>query len=667
MATKIQTLIVLILLSFILSDLTSVLSQVEEDIKKLGEVLLNNIKNKCIPSGKCSHLSCSKSVNPNLECNVNFKISQCNTAENLNLNKTCTNYGHLLSLDSLTVVLANGEYSTPVKVTQAVEEIVNFGSILNDNFIDLYNRNSKNYKWMYFGSYNGAHMSYPGKEKCSLYDNRYRQWFTGAVTAIKNIFIVIDISGDMGNDPSILKRLQFMIKIILDSLILKDKVAIITFNNNAYSLYSTFIQAKAENKKILLDTINNLNSADLKGQSNLENAFLKINEVLDNSKKQRNIWDSCKTNILLFSYGTPTDGLKGQALLSKIDALEHLQNTQIFTYSFNPNKDNYIGEISKLNFKKGTYQNIQASANIDNDLYKYLNSFFILNRNCPDKINPVWNEVYKDQSKLGFIATCSYPIIDKSNNNKLYGVIGIDLLVDDLLKEPNTDLKKINDVIESKINICSPETTKDCGIKILASAELDNSLLELTPCSKYPLDNQKSVFCNQLDDNVLRNVEVCCGPCYNVQITIGVTIGVIIFALIVIFVLLYLCVWKAQIDKEQRRLDILATRLNNNVKSGIITTNEAIDGIAPTITTNPNSDQNPTITTNSHNNNHMLDQNPIPDDPEIVYNADVVIQGLNSNESHGYQTPPFQPNPNNSEEIKIDENLDLSKYVNDEI
>ena len=166
----INILIILILINFVIADLDSVLSQVEADVKALGEILTNNIKNKCVPTNSCSYIACSSSSEKQkLDCNNNFKLKECNSTKPNE--SPCNDFGHLLSNERACVILANNIDSTPVKVTESVEEIVNFGSILNAKFIELYNINPKTYKWMYFGSYNGAHMSYPGKDKCSPFDN----------------------------------------------------------------------------------------------------------------------------------------------------------------------------------------------------------------------------------------------------------------------------------------------------------------------------------------------------------------------------------------------------------------------------------------------------------------------------------------------------------------
>ena len=504
-------LIIICLINGLNGGLNDILDDVELDVKKLLQVLYNDLPNRCNinKNNKCSYISCSKNK-PNLLCNNDFKIDACQI-------ENCDPVGHLLNTEQFMVRLANQRNNNDIVVTQEVKEMVNGSYGLHAKFKEIFFKSPKIYnpKWMYFGTYNGVHMSYPGKEVCSPYDNRFRPWYLGAITGVKNLIFVIDISGPMLSDISQKDNLMAMIDIILHSVLYSDRIGIITFNSIAKSHFRTLVFATVEN----VNTIRNiLNRIIFTGQTNLESAFQTINDLLKNTAKQ-GLLLACKINIMLFTYGSPTDGIVDKVqLIDRINKLDCLNNVRLFAYSFS--NDDYTKEIACL--KNGAYEYVK----IRDNLYTKLNSYFTLISIGSNLTDPVWVEVYTDSSGLGLMTTCAIPVYEKTINNtanevpfyRIYGVVAIDILVEDLIKYGCVD--DINKELRKRtIKSCSSSSFEptECQLNSLRTNKCsisDNTCNELKylipPCASDNIP-YNDIFCNEKDYTLTQNdIDNCC-------------------------------------------------------------------------------------------------------------------------------------------------------------
>jgi len=492
-------------------SLKDILDNVESDVNQLAQILYNDLPNRCNRkmNMNCSYLSCSNIRSDLLQCNNDFKINDCKIPD-------CDPVGHLLNAEQFTVRLANEKEGEKVIVNQAVKEIVNGSYELHAKFKEIFYKTPNIYKpkWMYFGSYNGIQMSYPGKEICSPFDNRYRPWYIGAITGVKNLIFVIDVSGQIIVDMSVKDVLVSMINIILKSLLYSDRVGFITYNNSAKSYYPTLITATEDNIKNIKNIIDKL---EFTGQSNLEDAFQKLNDLIKNTS-DAGFLIPCKTNVMLFSYGTPTVGIVDKTQLTNlIKNLVYLKNIRIYAYTFSVN--NISNELACS--KNGAYEYVDVKDNP----YTKLNSYFTLISLNSNVTNPLWVDVYSDSNGLGLMTTCAIPVYDTSvynaiNHpyNRIYGVVAIDILVADLLKFENLD--EINKELRKRsLKACSNENLEpsECQLNSIRTNKCDiadnscKGIDYLIPICDSDNLILSEIFCNK--ENYLltqKDIDNCC-------------------------------------------------------------------------------------------------------------------------------------------------------------
>lgn len=119
--------------------------------------------------------------------------------------------------------------------------------------------------WIYFGSFNGVFRSYPGHlwDCARRYDNRIRPWYRGASSGIKDVVVVMDVSGSMSGN----QRLQLVKKALngdaeqkglLDMLTHNDYVSVVTFSESAETLGSGLQRATIDNVAKLKQAVNGI-------------------------------------------------------------------------------------------------------------------------------------------------------------------------------------------------------------------------------------------------------------------------------------------------------------------------------------------------------------------------------------------------------------------------
>ncbi len=360
--------------------LTALINNVENEVKSIRNDLQTSLTYRCTKQEKiCSYISCSKKF-PLTICNSDFILKKCNKEE-------CK--GHNLVMDQFMVKLAD-KYSKVSQYEKGVRELVNGSVTINKKFIEVNKKNSNLYKWMYFGGYNGAHMSYPGKVKCVEYDNRYRPWYVGATTGTKNFILLIDTSELMKKYSPSLNEAS---AILLDTLIYSDWVGVITFNKKATFFKPTLIRATKSN---LTEIKKYLEKIDFEERSNFSEAFSKTNNLIKSTVEDE-FGTSCKkTFIMFFTDGNPSEGeTDPDKLLNFINNQEHLKTSIVFTYNFSNKKYNELSKIISC-LKKGINENISPSGVIIDKLDSYFTRLS-LGSNLDE---PVWVEPYTDSSGL---------------------------------------------------------------------------------------------------------------------------------------------------------------------------------------------------------------------------------------------------------------------------
>lgn len=133
---------------------------------------------------------------------------------------------------------------------------------------------------LYFGSHNGPMRMWPARhyEECGSYDPRLRPWYVAAASGPKNILIVMDVSGSMGNQQKLEYAKTAAIRIV-ETLTVSDRIAIIPFSDSAQDILADsgrFYKATADNKEFLISRIKELTAG---GQTNFDAAFQKAFQV----------------------------------------------------------------------------------------------------------------------------------------------------------------------------------------------------------------------------------------------------------------------------------------------------------------------------------------------------------------------------------------------------
>ena len=508
------------------------MKKIEDDIILLAKQQKEHLNNICKYNLKDSgsYLSCSENT-PELSCNPNYIIKNCEMTPN------CTANGHILNTKQFSVVLAN-EFNNKISIDQGVKEIVSASTPLKEEFENL-SKKKKFYKWMYFSTYNGVHMTYPYKQRCKSYDNRYRPFFNGGITGVKNMILLIDISGDMlrfkGNQVN-------MATIILRSLIVTDRVGVILYNNTAYASSSILEEASVEKVDQLIKYIEN---SLYSGKSNIEEAFKKAKEVITNTDDIGYLL-KCKTYFMLNSYGSPTIGKQGQDLLSNIGEISNLKNAKIYAYSYNGENDHYTRQIACM--RSGTYENVRNNDNY----YKKLDSYITSIKIGSNITTPVWIGPYSDSSGLGNVVTVVLPIYDETSYpyRKIWGLIGIDTIFEDLLAL--TDLKDdyFKNVLKTKaIETCSSTNfdMSECELNSLRTYKCPNVTNDCNPINlaiptcAFDVLNETDVFKNKNDNNLEhKNLILCCN-CKETILGAAIPIGIATFSGLILLITLCSC------------------------------------------------------------------------------------------------------------------------------
>merc|ERR1719330_892090 len=110
--------------------------------------------------------------------------------------------------------------------------------------------------YMYFGEADtGGYAQYPREDFCNPmvegpggrpWDPRFRPWYAGGATGPKDVIIVIDVSGSMG-DLGRHAKAKMAANLILDTLSWKDFVGVILFNHGSKAYSNTMVSATEAN------------------------------------------------------------------------------------------------------------------------------------------------------------------------------------------------------------------------------------------------------------------------------------------------------------------------------------------------------------------------------------------------------------------------------------
>jgi hypothetical protein len=212
---------------------------------------------------------------------------------------------------------------------------------------------------VYFGSKMGSFRIIPAaySEWCynEPYDPRYRSWYIAAASGKKDVILLIGESMESMD----LVSARHVVKTILKSLTLKDRVAIVAFSDKAWLLgdETRLVRATSENKDKLERAIDNL-AAD-GNSTNFYDAFQTAFNAWDNTTSDEDnlVEDNYEGNNLAVLFLTDGQNSYKDITSATIDEenekvmafinqkMEQIENgpgviaTTIFTFSFGDNAD----------------------------------------------------------------------------------------------------------------------------------------------------------------------------------------------------------------------------------------------------------------------------------------------------------------------------------------
>lgn len=370
----------------------------------------------------------------------------------------------------------------------------------------------------YYGNEDGVFRILPGTPAdCptgqSEYDPRIRPWFVAASSGPKDIILVLDTSGSMGNYG----RLRIMKEAatrVIETLGVGDFFSVITFNDKARSVGSNgrsiMQRAAAENKKKILEQIDEI-GAD--GGTNFYSGFNLAFETFKESIKDE-FTTSCHKAILFLTDGMnndDTDTLK-RMISSEMSQYAADDRPVIFTYSFGSGADKNVPKSIACE-NDGIWASIEDGGNLAESMGAYY-KYFAYGLHGKENENFVaWVEpyIYSTNNELG--TTASVPVYDRSVDPPIMaGVIGLDFsfpameraLGEEGQLAKDAILKRIVELSAAKcpnlsLTACQLQSLREYGSGDHSNSEAmcPNVADENEEsCDTNPL---KSVLCNEID------------------------------------------------------------------------------------------------------------------------------------------------------------------------
>ncbi|XP_064640200.1 VWFA and cache domain-containing protein 1-like isoform X2 [Lineus longissimus] len=302
---------------------------------------------------------------------------------------------------------------------------------------------SSELKWQYFGDENGILTMFPANNfaECGSYDPRYRPWYVAAATPTKKeVVVVIDKSGSMGNTHSGITLMEIAknaADTVLETLGPDDLVGVVAFSTNALTesgCYSDSLAAATPiNVKKLKDYIKTLyQGGGTSYVSALDKAFSLFKKKTSEITREK--------VILFLTDGAPYESQIQILNKLKVENAALSNKVVILTYGLGRNLDsgaqNILRNMAKQtgydpsagSVKEGLYTAIENPSKLRSSMATYYNFFSKATNNS----SPVISVPYFDAFGLGMIMTVSLPFY---YNNKLTGVVGLDIPLSDLFAE----------------------------------------------------------------------------------------------------------------------------------------------------------------------------------------------------------------------------------------
>ena len=410
--------------------LTEIIEDKERIVNDLAAVALSAFQSRCSQNcgDSCAHSACGSPLTAGASCSDEYGAAVIQNRD-FQCEEICT----LRNLDFQSSVVRTAEFSGNAEiVTQEcwTRELEN--QFIQNRLVDRQGQNSL--RWQYIGAPSGFYRIYPGvtQQRCFTYDPRIRPWYVAATSGPKNVILVLDVSGSMGNNDRMELTKEAALTVI-QTLTNSDFVAVIIFSNTAQQLQipgqqaGTLVAASAENVAQLSPLVMSINPY---GGTNFEAAFRKAFEVLGATGEYS---ANCHTAILFLTDGTPTSGSiqSESGLNSLVQGLntnpDGSLKTTVFTYTLGSGASTAI-PLAIACGNRGVYAHVDDGGNLRGQMSHYYDYYATLRRAGDEGV--VWVEPYLDASGAGMLVTASKAVYD--THSRLVGVVAVDILVSDL-------------------------------------------------------------------------------------------------------------------------------------------------------------------------------------------------------------------------------------------
>ena len=381
----------------------------------------------------------------------------------------CARDGRMLNLEESAVRIAP---ETPTPYSENYNGMICATQGLDTTFKAKFETDGDWLAWQYFGSDQGMFRSYPGgPRETDDYDPRRRPWYTIAANGPKDVVLVVDTSGSMGENNR-LGLTKDALKALIDSLAPTDRLGLVEFDASAQiftpGTSSGFLEMTSAGKEQASAAIDGLRAS---GSTNFRAG---LQTALEYFKRARDGGTStyCESVIVFITDGRDTAIEDGQ--ITKREMIEEVRGyydalgtdypqPNLFTLSMGDDADNAMPAMFACAFA-GVWASVSDGQDPLSQLASFF-AFFALSLTNEDRV--VWADLYEDASGAGLVTTASQAVFREAGG-ALMGVVGVDVMLGSL-KDVATQ-EQIESAIQARSQQCMGKLDDvECELQLVRS------------------------------------------------------------------------------------------------------------------------------------------------------------------------------------------------------
>ena len=441
------------------ATLNELIERTEAIVSSIVAAAMPEVSNLCEYREGCS---CSlKAVSNNLGDMV--CVDGLGDADN------CARDGRMLNLEESAVRIAP---ETPTPYSENYNGMICATQGLDTTFKAKFETDGDWLAWQYFGSDQGMFRSYPGGPRAEDdYDPRRRPWYTIAANGPKDVVLVVDTSGSMGENNR-LGLTKDALKALIDSLAPTDRLGLVEFDASAQiftpGTSSGFLEMTSAGKQQASAAIDGLRAS---GSTNFRAG---LQTALEYFKRARDGGTStyCESVIVFITDGRDTaiedEQITKREMIEEVrgyyDALgTDYPQPNLFTLSMGDDADNAMPAMFACAFD-GVWASVSDGQDPLSQLASFF-AFFALSLTNEDRV--VWADLYEDASGAGLVTTASQAVFREAGG-ALMGVVGVDVMLGSL-KDVATQ-EQIESAIQARSQQCMGKLDDvECELQLVRS------------------------------------------------------------------------------------------------------------------------------------------------------------------------------------------------------